>query len=290
MTRAEWRKWLGHRAPGSEFVPETRLLRTFDAPEFAGELYAIRTEPDVFERTLVMLPRERPAKSPAVLMPFYYPERIAGCEFDPPYAPYPPEKQLIAWGAQLVRKGYVVYAPETWHLNLVPDGDRDDFSRWRRGAERLKLRHPDWTGVGKLLHDAQLALDAMAADPRVDTSRMAVAGHSLGGKIAFYAGCFDDRLKTMICSDFGNLWEQTNWSDPWYWGDKVEQLRAAWMDHAQLRRTADKPMFLIAGKFDDERSRSSLLPDDGFFNHATGHTPTAEANEAAWAFLARQLG
>ena len=58
---------------------------------------------------------------------------------------------------------------------------------------------------------------------------------------------------------------------------------------AQLRRTADKPMFLIAGKFDDDRSRSALLPGDGFFNHATGHTPTAEANLAAWDFLDKVL-
>ena len=163
------------------------------------------------------------------------------------------------------------------------------MSRWARGAAILRERHPDWTGIGKLVHDARLALDAMAADPRTDADRMAIAGHSLGGKIAFYTGCLDARLRTMICSDFGILWDQTNWGDAWYWGDRLAELRADGFEHAQLRRAADKPMFLIAGQFDDARSRASLLPGDGFFNHATGHTPTAEANLAAWDFLARVL-
>ena len=283
---ALWHRKLGSRSAGSDFTPEIRLERRFTEPDFEGELYLQKTEPDVWQRMLVMLPLNRSAKCPGVLMPFYYPERIAGCEFDDACTPYPPEKQLIAWGRMLVRQGYIVYAPETCHLNLVHDGPRDDFSRWGRMAQENARRHPAWTGLGKMIHDARLALDAMEQDARVDAERLAAAGHSLGGKLAFYTGCLDERIQVMICSDFGIRWPQSNWQDPWYWGDKLAQLQAEGMEQKDLLAAAAKPMFLIAGQFDDASSRSALQDDDGFFHHGTGHNPTPESMDAAWKFLA----
>lgn len=284
-----WQKKLGVRAAGSDFEPEFRLERQFSAPDFDGELYWQRTEPDVCQRVLVMLPHGYTGKCPGILMPFYYPERLAGYELESPFTPYPPEKQLIAWGTMLVKKGYIVYAPETCHLNLTDDGARDDFSRWGRAAAELLRRHPDWTGLGKLIHDARLTLSAMAQDPRVDAKRLAAAGHSLGGKLAFYTGCLDERIRVMICSDFGIRWEQSNWDADWYWGRKLAELQAGGMEQKDLLAAAGKPLFLIAGEFDDDSSRGSLQPGDGFFNHATGHTPTPESMEAAWQFLAQHL-
>lgn len=286
---ALWHRKLGFRSAGSDFTPEIRLERRFTAPDFEGELYLQKTEPDVWQRMLVMLPLNRPAKCPGVLMPFYYPERIAGCELDGVFAPYPPEKQLIAWGTMLVKQGYIVYAPETCHLNLVPDGGRDDFSRWSRMAQENTRRHPDWTGLGKMIHDARLALDAMALDPRMDGKRLAAAGHSLGGKLAFYTGCLDEHIQVMICSDFGIWWNQSNWQDNWYWGGKLAELQAEGMEQKDLLAAAGKPMFLIAGEFDNAASQEALQPGDGFFHHGTGHTPTRESMEAAWKFLAEHL-
>ena len=284
-----WRQQLGSRAAGSDFAPELRLERQFSVPDFEGELYFQRTEPDVCQRMLVMLPRNFSGKCPGVLMPFYYPERIAGCEFTEPYTPYPAEKQLIAWGSMLVKKGYIVYAPETYHLNLTQEDARDDFSRWGRAAAELLRRHPDWTGMGKLIYDARLALDAMAEDPRVDADHLAVAGHSLGGKLAFYTGCMDERIKVMICSDFGIRWQQSNWGEAWYWGRRLPELQAAGAEQKELLASAGKPMFLIAGEFDDKSSQASLQPGDGFFNHATGHNPTPDSMEEAWRFLEKHL-
>lgn len=282
---AKWACLLGARSAGETFEPFLRMERFFSAPDFDGEIYFQKTEPDVEQRLLVMLPKKRSAPCPGVLMPFYYPERLAGCELAEPFTPYPPEKQLIAWGTMLVKQGYIVYAPETFHLNLVREGDRDDFSRWGRAAEALLRRHPRWTGLGKLVYDARLALDVMAQDRRVDAGKLAAAGHSLGGKLAFYTGCLDDRIRGMVCSDFGILWHQSNWQDPWYWGKKLTQLQADGMEQSQLLAAAGKPMFLIAGSFDTEESLSALQAGDGFFHHATGHDPTPESIAAAWQFL-----
>ena len=285
-----WIKKLGKRTDGSDFPREIRLERRFSAPDFDGELYRQRTEPDVFQRVLLMFPKNFTGKCPGVLMPFYYPERLAGYELTEPYTPYPPEQQLIAWGTMLVKQGYIVCAPETCHLNLTATGERSDFSRWSRAAAELLRRHPDWTGLGKLIHDARLALDLLAQDPRVDACRLAAAGHSLGGKLAFYTGCMDERIRVMICSDFGIRWQQSNWQEPWYWGEKLQNLQAGKMEQKELLAAAGKPLFLIAGNFDDESSKSSLQPGDGFFNHATGHTPTPDSMAKAWQFLAEHLG
>jgi len=59
-----------------------------------------------------------------------------------------------------------------------------------------------------------------------------------------------------------------------------------------------KPFFLIAGEADDERSYEAMLKAKGyekytqrlgFFNHASGHRPTAEALEKGLDFLEEYL-
>ena len=45
--------------------------------------------------------------------------------------------------------------------------------------------------------------------------------------MAFYTGCLDERFKVILASDFGIGWDQTNWKDLWYWGSRVDELKAA---------------------------------------------------------------
>ena len=106
--------------------------------------------------------------------------------------------------------------------------------------------------MGIFIHTGDSALDAMAEDPRVDADHLAVAGHSLGGKLAFYTGCLDERINVMICSDFGIRWQQSNWGEAWYWGRRLPELQAAGAEQKELLASAGKPMFLIAGEFDDK--------------------------------------
>ena len=52
--------------------------------------------------------------------------------------------------------------------------------------------------------------------------------------MAFYAGCLDHRIKVIVASDFGIGWDQTNWNEAWYWGDRLKDVRARGMDHSDL--------------------------------------------------------
>jgi pimeloyl-ACP methyl ester carboxylesterase len=235
---------------------------------------------------------------PAVAVPFYFAEAMLG--FDPATGEEFPRYSLYPMMADLARRGYVTASADAYHLTYTPqERARGDFGRWRVAAEALNREHPRWTGIGKLISDTRLMVDALAEDPRVDENRIGIAGHSLGGKMAFYTGCLDPRIRAILASDFGIRWEQTNWQDPWYWGEKVEQLKEAEMDHAQLLGlAAPKPFCLIAGQYDNMDSWAMMTQAPGYdpgegrlkiIHHATGHMPPREALEEGYAFLDRWL-
>ena len=123
---------------------------------------------------------------------------------------------------------------------------------------------------------------------------------SLGGKISFYTGCLDTRIKAIVSSDFGIGWGQTNWSDTWYWGHRLPFLRASNMEHSQLLAiAAPKPFLLIAGLYDNDGANAFFAAAKSYYgdafdnlqliNHATGHRPPMDASVAACEFLQQHL-
>ena len=298
--RKQWLSALGTPGENYRFTPGLEKINTVETEDFTGTLYWQNNGPGTRQELLVALPKKGKAPYPAVIVPFYYPDKMAGInlrtgELRP--------KGKRSWFVQhLTRRGFAVLSPQTYHLNLVPiQNDRDDFSQWLRASKELKKLYPEWTGVGKLVADAKLAVDVAVADPQIDSSRLGIMGHSLGGKIALFCGTLDDRIKAIVASDFGFGWHQTNWSDPWYFGAELaHNLQRGDMELSQLLiAAAPKPFFLIAGEFDNDWSRAFLTRagrsygaaagDLRILNHATGHTPPLEATAAAYDFLAEKL-
>ncbi len=291
-----WLKWLG--VPESyDYSPSLTLLKAYDFPEFNGELYRQANGPGTFQRVLCLFPKDRKGPVPGVVVPFYFPEAMLG--FDPETGEELPFYAGIEMLLHLVRRGYAVATADAYHLTYLPySGGPQDLSLWKKAGEALKRDHPSWTGMGKLVADTRLLTDVLAKDPRVDASRLGIAGHSLGGKMAFYAGCLDDRLRVILASDFGINWEQSNWQDVWYWGDTLAALQAAGMEHSSLLGCGGKPMCLLAGKYDTAESLETLCRVPGyeadterllFINHAAGHRPPWEALCRGYDFLDRWL-
>ncbi len=300
--RKKWEAVLGR--PQSPFTPNISLVRQFERGKFTGKLFRQNNGSGCFQRVLVLYPK-RKEPAPAIIVPFYQPETMSQIDLATLKDIDAPDDASIAFGRMLVERGFVTVMSETYHITYIErpkdKQDLNDFSRWKRAAEKLSREEPQCAGVGKLVADTKLLIDIACADTAVDADRIGIIGHSLGGKISFYTGCLDERVKAIVSSDFGIGWGQTNWSDSWYWGKRLPFLRASGMEHSQLLAiAAPKPFLLVAGLYDNEGANAffaSAKPYYGEFfgnlqliNHATGHRPPMEASAAACDFLQQHLG
>ena len=309
-------------APAAYANFERRLTKTgtHDCGEFVVEEYRQANGPRTWQRVQMTVPKLNARKLPAVVVPYYFPEGMLGFNPKDGSAVCGPEvngQNLVSYRgvsfmADLARRGYVAISADAYHLTYAREGAPSDlWKKWRHAGEALKRDWPGWTGIGKLAFDTRLLVDVLENDARVDRTRIGIMGHSLGGKMAFYAGCLDPRIKVVVASDFGMGWNQTNWRDVWYWGDKLEELQKAGLDNSDLLKIAQtKAFMLIAGKYDNQDSRCLMekaatgttgilpvaatggqLPDARwvFLNHATGHRPPPDAVELAYRFLNRWL-
>ena len=293
-------RWLRYLSPpaGYSFEHKVRLVKKYSFPECDCELYEQANGPGTTQRVLVAFPKELKGKVPGIVAPFYFPEAMLGFELETRQTLE--NYKGITFLTDLAQRGFVCATADAYHLTYTSSTRaRNDFKRWREAAEALKRDWPEWTGVGKLAADTRLVVDLLCADGRVDADRIGIVGHSLGGKMALYAGCLDPRIKAIAASDFGLGWDQSNWNDAWYWGDKLAEVRAAGMEQTQLLTiSGGKPFFLAAGKYDDIGSFAAMARAEGYegrperlcgVNHATGHRPPRYATEAAYAFLERFL-
>lgn len=281
-----------------ETAGEAELLTTYDYSEYTLEVYRQPLADGTFQRVMAAFPKNVAFPAPAVAVPFYHPEGMLG--FDPATGDALPFFKGIEMMVHLAKRGYVSVCGDAYHLTyLQSEKGRDDFTRWKDAAAALHRDRPELTGMGKLVSDTRRLLDLLEADPRVDASLMGIAGHSLGGKMAFYAGCLDDRVKAILASDFGFGWEQSNWDDPWYWDGKTPSLAEQGMDHtALLSACAPKPFCLLAGEYDDASSGERMQKAQGYethperlllIHHGKGHRPPTEALEAGYDFLDQYL-
>ncbi len=295
--RELWRELIGYPTDYA-FEHRLTLKKTYSFYTYYVELYEQANGPDTTQRLMIAFPNNATGPVPCVAVPFYFPEAMLG--FDPETGEPRTEYAAIAMMRHLAERGYAAATADCYHLTYIKTDDSvPSFSKWRIAALALNSEQPNWSGIGKLVADTSLVIDALAADSRVDPSRIGIAGHSLGGKMAFYAGCLDERVKVILASDFGIGWEQTNWQDIWYWGDKVEELKARGIDHSSLLGLfAPKPMMILAGEYDNLESFELMKKAPGYcgfeknlriVNHATGHRPPLSVLEEGYRFLDEYL-
>lgn len=302
---ARWEAALG--SPGRlDYTPEQKIIDRFTTPDFRAIVYLQRTG-DSWQKVLLAIPLGWQRPTAGVVVPFYDPDRMCGYDLKTK-ARLGPERNTAYFALHLVRQGYVVAACEAYPFNLLTTEEqavsKGGMGAWRAAAAKLAQQRPEWTGTGKLTYDTRKAIDLLAASGYADPARLALMGHSLGGKMAFYAGCLDPRVRATVASDFGIGWDFTNWQDDWYFGKRLKSIRADGLAHQQLLACmAPRAFFLIAGQYDhagsrpylDEARKAHALcgaePDAvAMFDHHSGHQPSWDSLRAAYVWLARQTG
>ena len=187
-------------------------------------------------------------------------------------------KREKAFGLKLAQRGYVTLSPRNF---LWPDNHKIVAGE---ETQRFHKRQPRSKGMAKMLHDAHLAVDILAALPEVDAERIGAVGHSLGAKEVLYLAAFDERVKVTVSSEGGVGTKFSNWDAPWYLGSDIKQPRFTHEHHELLALAAPRPFLLIGGDSADGRQSWPFIeaalpiyrlfdkpPRLGLFNHGQGH-------------------
>lgn len=285
----EWLKVLGD-LPARKPRLNTEILNTEYLRDFTRQHVRYQVEGNVFTDGYLLTPGTAKGKLPAIVV--FHPttpihaKGVAGVDPE-----YPEEK----WqGVQLVQRGYVVWCPRNY-INT-------DGADWQGNTERVRARHPNWTGMARMVWDAIRAADFLESLPQVDRKRIGCLGHSLGGKEVLYAMAFDERYQAGVSSEGGIGLRFSNWNDPWYLGRQIDQPDFRWENHEVLALIAPRAFLLLAGNSaDDERSSAFIeavrpvyalfgaAEKVRLFNHGLGHRYPSEARAVAEGFLDRHL-
>ncbi|HWI58769.1 MAG TPA: prolyl oligopeptidase family serine peptidase [Bacillota bacterium] len=287
--KAQWQDLLGE-FPKARIPLKIQVLATEDLPEFTRQWVKYQVEEGLFTDGYLLTPKTVQGKLPGVVV--FHPTTPAQARgvvgLDPAY---PSEK----WQAiHLVQRGYVVWCPRNY-INT-------EGADWQANAAAVLQRHPNWTGMTRMVWDAIRAADFMQSLSTVDPRRIGCLGHSLGGKEVLFAMAFDERYQAGVSSEGGIGLTFSNWEAPWYLGPKIRQPDFALENHQVLALVAPRAFLLIAGdSADDVRSQAFLAavapvyqllgaPDHlGWFNHHRGHAYPPEARAKAEAFLDQYL-
>lgn len=115
------------------------------------------------------------------------------------------DKLTSHYGIELVRRGFVVLAPDLLGFEeRRPDAREAERNYSLEGFHYERMIYFDQLLSGstlqaKYLSDLGAALDVLEGLPDVDGSRIAAIGHSLGGQEALWLAMYDDRVRASVC-------------------------------------------------------------------------------------------
>ncbi len=170
---------------------------------------------------------------------------------------YPGDSESIAedrdYALQAVKMGFAALAIEQRAFGVRKDNRADEF---RHGVDR-PCHHAMLTALllgrtllGERVWDVMRAIDALAAFPEIDVTRIVTVGDSTGGTIAYFSACLDPRITTAIpaayvCSTRYSLGRHDHCEDHYLPG------MLNYFDIGDLAGLiAPRPLIVVTGKLD----------------------------------------
>ena len=211
----------------------------------------------------------------------------------------------------LCRRGYIVIAPEHFVSgHRIPEAGPYD-------TKEFYAKHPEWTAVGKFTYEHSIAIDVLNTLEEVDSSRIGVMGHSLGGHGAFFLAAYDDRIRASASNCAASFFRHNphveKWSrDHWYVYFKPirEDLLAgrlppidfheiisliaprAFLDVSALNDghpATQRQRVLMLTKIMDIYALEGAAQNFGYFVHGRGHSVAHESRELIYGWLDSHL-
>lgn len=270
--------------------PKLTVLEQDRAEGVVRQLVRYAVEPGVATEAYLIRPERLAKPAPAVAV---FHSTVDHSIRQPAGIEGAPEK---AFGIKLAQRGCVTLSPRNF---LWPDNHRIAAQEETR---RFHERHPHTKGMWRMLHDALLAVDILAALPEVDPQRIGAVGHSLGAKEVLYLAAFDERVKATVSSEGGVGTTFSNWDAAWYLGETIKSPEFTHEQHELLALAAPRPFLLVGGdSADGDKSWpfiEAALPIYrlygeparlGLFNHKQGHAVPPEAERRIFEWLAAYL-
>jgi len=286
--RKWWSDYLGTISEDRKQVPTIEVIEEDRVEGVIRQRVRYEVEAGIFTEAYLLRPTEMTGRAPGVVVLH---STIDHSIRQPAGVEGKPEK---FFGLNLAKAGCVTICPRNY---LWPTNDKIAA---KQEAERFHERRPGITGMAKMLHDAQVAVDILAARDDVDPKRLGCVGHSLGAKEVLYLAAFDERIKVTVSSEGGIGTTFSNWEAPWYLGDRIQKEDFTHEHHELLALIAPRPFLLIGGdSADGDRSWpfiNAALPVYrlygeparlGLFNHKQGHAvpPKAEQRIQEWLLM-----
>ena len=116
------------------------------------------------------------------------------------------------YGLQLVRRGYVVLAPD-----LRCFGERLDWNPEDHYACDTNLVHAamaGWNPLAQNVWDLRRSLDVLEQHPLVDPGRLGMVGISYGGTVTLFTAAVDTRVAASVVSGYFSSWAESH-KMPW---------------------------------------------------------------------------
>ncbi len=211
----------------------------------------------------------------------------------------------------LCRQGYVVIAPDHF-----VSGHRIPVEGPYETAAFYK-KHPEWTAVGKFTYEHSIAVDVLQSLKEVNSEKIGVLGHSLGGHGALFLAAYDQRVQAAAGNCSASFFRQNSKVEAWArdrWYIYFKHIRPGVLEgelppidfHEIMALAAPRAYLDLSGLNDGnpltQRQRILMLlkvmdvyeleqaPQNfAFFVHGRGHSVAHESRELMYGWMDTHL-
>jgi dienelactone hydrolase len=234
---------LGHPDDLAPVPPHAEVLDEEDRGTYVRRHIRIASEPDDWIPAYLLSPKPLPTKPTPTMIVIH--QTVPQGKEEPCGIKGSSE---LAFGVELVERGYVVLAPDMIGFGeRIPTG-ADCYAQ----SLDFYRKHPKWSFFGKMAWDISRIVDWLETQPEVDPRRIGSMGHSHGAYSTLMGAIFEPRLSAAVTSCGFNTLRTDPTPNRWSHltallprlGFYVEDIKAAPFDwHEVIACLSPRPYF-----------------------------------------------